>query len=270
MKKPPPERFIAHNRLKRKNRRVSNRLVFDTPLTRKVTVEIFLEQMADFMAGQYDIKPPPPPGDLGDVIRQLDPETLALTILVPVFDAIGRGWHEGASEETKSTKQIGRYLHGQAMLRKLDLTDSAAAEAVRLGRKPTWKFLKPEWSDEELVRAGCWMIECAGMIGYFDYDERGFPEIRPQWQTAIDEIADEMLVAGQVHQPRLTPPSDWTGWRNADGVTFISDWQPEIKAAIEAAFAAGSFEHADGRQRAQACAPQNQSPDPRAGRGICC
>jgi hypothetical protein len=242
---------IARNRLKRRDGYVSNRLVFGTPLTRKVTVEIFLEQMADFMAGKFEVKPPTPPGDLGDVIMQLDPEVLALTILVPMLGAIGRGWEEGKSEEMKAAQQIGRYLHDQAMLHKLDLTDAAAAEEVRLGRKPAWKFLKPEWSIEELVRAGNWMITCAGMIGYFDYDDRGFPAIRPQWQAAIDEIADEMLHRAPVHLPHLSPPPDWTGWHTKydDGThaNFVSDWQPETKVAIEAAFAEPArFEHADG------------------------
>ena len=235
------ERQIARNRLKRRGGRVINRLVFDTPLTRVVTREIFLGQMADFMAGKFDDKPPECPGDLGDVIKQLDPETLALTILVPFLDAIGRGWKEGASEEMRAALQIGRYLHNQALLHKLDLTDSAAAEEVRLGRKPAWKFLKPEWSDEELVRAGEWMIQCAAMVGYFENDERGLPAIRPQWQAAIDEIAAEMLYHAPVHLPHLSPPPDWTGWQNnyADGThaTFVCGGQPETRAAIEAAFA---------------------------------
>ena len=233
---------IARNRLKRRDGYVSNRLVFGTPLTRKVTVEIFLQRMADFMAGKFEVKPPTPPGDLGDVIKQLDPETLALTILVPILDAVGRGWEEGKSEEMKASQQIGRYLHDQVTLHKLDLTDSAAAEEVRLGRKPAWKFLKLEWSVEEQVRAGNWMIVCAGMIGYFDYDDRGFPAIRPQWQAAIDEIADEMLHRAPVHLPHLSPPPDWTSWHTQydDGThaNFVSDWQPETKVAIEAAFAA--------------------------------
>ena len=204
------DRFVARNRLKRKDRSVSNRLVFGTPLTRKVTLKIFLDQMADFMAGNYDVKPPPYPGDLGDVVKQIDSETLALTILVPVFDAIGRGWKEGVAEEMEAALQIGRYLQDQVMLHKLDLTKKAAAEEVRLGRKPAWKFLQPEWGIEELVRAGSWMIECAAMIGYFDYDERGFSAIRPQWQAAIDEIAAEMLQRSQISLPHLTPPPDWT------------------------------------------------------------
>jgi hypothetical protein len=236
------ERQIARNRLKRRDGRVVNRLLFDTPLTRVVTRKIFVEQMSDFMAGKFDDKPPECPGDLGDVIKQLDPETLALTILVPFLDAIGRGWKEGASEEMRAALQIGRYLHSQVILHKLDLTDSVAAKDVRLGRKPAWKFLKPEWGDEEIVRAGEWMIMCAGMIGYFDYDERGFPAIRPQWQAVIDQIAEEMLHNAPVHLPHLSPPPDWTGWHNnyADGThaTFVCGGQRETQAAIEAAFAA--------------------------------
>jgi DNA-dependent RNA polymerase len=251
LRSPAEERFIARNRLKRRGRYAGNRLVFGTPLTREVSLKVFLGQMADFLAGKLDNKPPAPPGDLGGVTKQIDPETLALTILLPIFDAIGRGWKEGASEEAQAAIKLGRALHDQALLHKLAPPD---AQKVRLGRRPLWRFMKQapdgkvrlDWNDEELLRAGCWMLECASLVGYFGPDERGFPAIRPEWQEAVDKIADEMLRRSPMDLPLPSPAPDWASWRAADGATFVRDWQPETRVAIGGAFAGGKFEHAAG------------------------
>src|SRR5215470_1848902 len=83
-------RFARRSRLTTKEGRPH--LFFNSPLGRKATLDLFLEPMVRFLAGEYDDKPYPPPGDLGEIVGRLDPHELALAILVPLLDEIARGW----------------------------------------------------------------------------------------------------------------------------------------------------------------------------------
>ena len=175
------EQFNRRNELKAMGRRKRRRLYCETPVGQKVTVDLFLEPMAEFMAGKRDIKPPAPPADLGELVNQLDLHTLALVILVPLLNLISQRWslRDDPSWEMQQCKQMGQYLRDQVALKKLDLSpeknDRALAKQIRRGRKPKWKFLKSDWTDPECVVAGGWMLECASTLDYFDVDGHGRP-----------------------------------------------------------------------------------------------
>src|SRR5262249_27012123 len=64
------ERFARRNKLSNGKRRP--RPFCGTPLGRKVTAELFLKPMADFMAGNLNDKPPSAPGDLGSIVYKLN------------------------------------------------------------------------------------------------------------------------------------------------------------------------------------------------------
>jgi hypothetical protein len=151
-----------------------------TPVGRKVTSELFLEPLADFLSRKLEEKPEPPPGDLGSSIARLDPQTLALIALTPILDGCERNWNEfddSDSAEAAVCIKIGQYLDDRLALEKLETSDNKddrrIATQIRRGRKPALKFLEPEWGPKECHAAGFWLMQCAMSLDYFGIDERG-------------------------------------------------------------------------------------------------
>ena len=87
-------------------------------------------------------------------------------------------------------------------------------------------------------------------LSYFELDEDGLPTIAPAWKTAFDETREQMMLRDPAILPHFQPPPDWTSWRavyeGRIGANFVSDWSPDTKEAISAAFAQPDFEHARG------------------------
>jgi DNA-directed RNA polymerase len=244
------ERFKRQNRLKGRN------LVYcGTPLGKRVLVE-FIAPLADFLAGKLSEKPTKPPGDLGELLRPLDPQKLALIVLAPLLDSINRGWtgDDTDSAEMLLVKKIGEYLRHRLIVEKLltseDKADRIAAKVIKKRGKRAWRFLSADWDSPHYVRAGHWLLQQALALEYFTITEAGFPAIAPEWQAVIDGIADALLLAEPYILPHLKPPPDWTGWRTEYGdrlgADFVRDWRPETRAAITKAFEDPDFEHARG------------------------
>jgi hypothetical protein len=97
------------------------------------------------------------------------------------------------------------------------------------------------------VRVAHWLLQCALSLDLFDLNAAGFPIIAAKWQGDVDKIRADMLRRDQAHLPHTRPPPDWTGWRaqyhDHLSVTFVRDWRPQTKTAIEVAFQ-NDFEHA--------------------------
>jgi hypothetical protein len=247
-----PERFNHHNAEKAKERNRGPRIDVTTPAGHKIVTDVFLEPLAHFLAGKHEIKPSPPPADLGDIVSQLDPHTLAAVILIPLLDRTtgSRGWADTPSAEQKQCAILGKYLEAQIALKKLEASNPALAKQIRLGRKPPWKFrdhLQNGWTESECLGAGSWMLECASTLSYFDVDDRGLPVIAPDWQQYVDQQLEELMRRDPVFAPHLKPPPDWVGWHKEYEdrlqATFVRSWRPETRTAITAAF---PEEHARG------------------------
>ena len=227
-----------------------------TPLGSDVLGEL-IGSLADFLAGKLDDKPFPPPDELNRRFGQLsgDPfPAIALAILAPLVDHITRGWKntDDPLSEARVAEGMGRYLCDWLDLeerrRSPSKVDRWLFKQVKLGRKPRWQLFKSEWSPRECVAAGSWMLNCAGALTCFTFDDRGFPAFTPEWQDRIADLRNELLWANPVMTPHLTPPPDWSGWwaHYDDGLRqpFVRDWRIETRQNMEGAFAAGSFPHA--------------------------
>src|SRR5262245_57306118 len=60
------------------------------PLANGFTIESFIHPLAEFLDGKFEIQPPDPPGNLGELLAQLKIRKgdLALIALKPILDAI--------------------------------------------------------------------------------------------------------------------------------------------------------------------------------------
>jgi hypothetical protein len=103
-------------------------------------------------------------------------------------------------------------------------------------------FLKFDWSREETLYAGGWLVD-AVFLGsdLFVFDEDKMPIINPRLQPYIDRLREELLWRDPVLMPHTEPPPDWTDWRAHYGdrlsKTLVRDWRPETKQEIEEALA---------------------------------
>ena len=256
------ERFDRRNRLKTAKGRP--RPFVQTPFGRTVTLDVFLEPLTKFLAGELDERPPKPPSDLGELVYRLEPEALALAALSPILDSIYRRRLAKKKRGKKKTsarmllcKQIGEELRDRLELERL-LTSKLKADrkhgkAIRKAtgrarKRLVGEYLKSDWTNEDCVRAGDWLMQCA-MRCYFDKDKDGLPIIAPEFQEDIDRVREQMVWRDQVHMPHLSLPPDWTGpvirYDDRLGAKFVRDWRPETQAAISEAFR-GDFEHARG------------------------
>ena len=223
-------------RFNRRNRLVTAkgrpRLFLNTPHGQKLTRELFLEPLAEFLVGKLPEKSHKPPPFLRRLILQLDDyRFLALAALSPLLDAIYRGWDcDDPSVEAKFKLKLGDELYGRLYLEK------------------KVAYLLP-WSEKQRLRAGDWLLSQALALDFFDI-ENGFPAISAKWKPDVDRMREEMIWADPVHMPHLKPPAPWTGWwTNYDDrlrAKFVRDWRPETKAAITQAFGDPSWEHAKG------------------------
>jgi DNA-directed RNA polymerase len=209
-------RFEKRNQLRTKTNRPRQFVL--TPGGRNLTCD-FIEQLADFLAGKLEEKPDLPPKFLREPVQGLDPMVLALAALAPLLDGIFRGW---------------------------DRDDPSAGMKLKLkvGDDLRHRLKGTAWSAEQRIQAGDWLITQARNLDIFTPD--GTPWISDKWLPHIAQLRERMIAADPAYAPLLLPPEPWTGWEKpCEGfrATFVRDWRPETKAAINAAFLK-PFEHA--------------------------
>ena len=234
-------------------RRHRPRVFIETPLGRKVTFDVFLDPLADFLASKHATeKPNSPPGDLAHLIDLLEPRDLALCVLTPLLHSIWRHeWDQDEDPARALCQNIGEHLRDRLAAERAFWTriDERKTNG-RGGRAQAWKYLGPDWDPPHCVKAGHWLMQCAMSLDYFDYDDDGFPKIADHWKSDVDRIREGLLWRDPVLLPHKTPPPDWTGWRAEYGdklqKNFVRDWHPETKKSIEGAFRDPNFEHARG------------------------
>src|SRR5262245_50041107 len=183
------QRFERRNSLEKRGR-----VFCGTPLGRKATSELFLSPLADFMAGRLEEKPNEPPRWLRPLICDLDPAVLALMALAPLLNGVYGGWD---GDDTESAEMFLRLKIGT------ELRDRLALEKT--------PFTKEHWSENDCVRAGHWLMQCALSLSFFTINEYGYPEIAPEWQEDVDQIREDLLRRDPVLLPHDKPPPDWTG-----------------------------------------------------------
>jgi hypothetical protein len=258
------QRYAKRNRLTRNGRRV--RLFIETPLGRAVADD-FLKPLASFLAGEFGDKPTPPPGDLGQLVYhpKLRLEDLAIAVLSPLLDCIYRGWEgrDTRSAEMLLRLKIGRNLHDRFALMKLHTAHPKTrqkhiepqdehAAAIAEAKKHPWKFVEPDWTPRQCVKAGAWVLEQALALPCFTEvtPEQPFPKISPEWQEKIDQAREDLLRRDQVYLPHTNTPPDWVGYKTeyVDRVqaTFVRNSHHRTAESIAAAFGSGDFEHAKG------------------------
>jgi hypothetical protein len=123
-----------------------------------------------------------------------------------------------------------------------DKDDRAAARNARKKPRDAWSRLrsKSDWDNEQLVRAGFWMMmQCATVLNCFEI-KRGIPQIRTDCWIEADALSEELMWRDQVHAPHDKPPPDWTDpllqYDDRLQVRFVKDWRPETQEAIAKAF----------------------------------
>lgn len=215
--------------------------------------------LVEFLDGKLEIKPKPAKPWLRALIADCDlsSEELALMMLAPLLDAIDRGWkgRDGPSASMLVAKQMGASLRDrlafEALRKSSDKADRTAARNARKKPREMWKrlHLKRDWDNEQLVRAGHWMMtQCAMVLNCFIIKD-GVPEVRTDCRIEVDALREELMWRDQVHAPQDKPLPPWTGpvaeYSDRLRVSFVKDWRPEGQAAVAEAFRNGEAD-ADG------------------------
>src|SRR5262249_23052382 len=212
------ERFNRRNRLVTKW--ATPKPFCATPYGERVTLEIFIEPLAAFLAGKpetdngYRLIGDPvkkPPKWLRPLIADLnDYRKLALMGLSPLMDCMT--WDRNdPSADAKLKLRVGEEMEAQL----------AGTES---------------WDEDRRLRAGAWLTSQVLALDFFDLTDN-FPKISARFQPDLDRIREEMIRAHPVHMPVFEPPPPWTGWwMECPGrlrVPFVRrDWWPEHRATI--------------------------------------
>jgi DNA-directed RNA polymerase len=194
-----------------------------TPYGERVALEVFIDPLADFLAGNFPEKPQKAPTFLRPLIAGLnDYKKLALMGVAPLLDCMT--WdRDDPSAEAKLKLRVGAEMEAQL------------------------PYIGP-WTEERRLRAGAWLVSQALGLDLFAIVD-GFPEISPKWLPELERLKDQMIRAHPVHMPLFEPPPDWTGfWMEFPDrlrAAFVRrDWWPEHRAAIVEAFKDPNWEHA--------------------------
>jgi DNA-directed RNA polymerase, mitochondrial len=225
-----------------------------TPYVRRAegqaVCETLLPDLAAFMRSRE--APAPPKGGLSIVIRELEPEELALVALSSLLNAINqksrkrpRNKKKRSNAEMKLKLAMGRTLHEECLRKGLLKQNRKANKKVM----QAWKYREPSWSNEQYVQAGNWMLACVmqKLNGHFVRDRDGFPGVTEEHKEFVLRLRAELIDRNPVFLPTTEPLQDWTGWRSGgywdDGTrisaTFVRDSHPDMKKAIKRAFGKG-------------------------------
>jgi hypothetical protein len=115
-----------------------------TPVGRRVVSDLFLPELAAFLAGKLPERPTRLRGDVGALFAELCrscPDGLALAVLAPLLDCIKRGWdgHDTASWKMHLCRKLGREMRDRLALNTLLISD---VEANREAAKAIQKMMK--------------------------------------------------------------------------------------------------------------------------------
>jgi hypothetical protein len=212
------------------------------------------------------------PGGLGPILRQLPPEELAQTALIPLRHRIAIGWQRGKGVSKNKVhdwrrecvESIGRnlyelLLHKQMLATGVVVTDmrprlkppkkrhrrKPGEPARKRGRKPQADAIdltRAGWDAMGLHHVGYWLFVQAMRMPYFTYRRSrftGMPDIAPGWVGKEAAIRRRFVEADKDLLPLQEPPPDWVGMKNGR-LSFISGNHPECRAALTSAFERGA------------------------------
>jgi DNA-directed RNA polymerase len=187
-----------------------------------VALEVFIDPLADFLAGKLPDKPHKAPTFLRPLIADLnDYRKLAMIAVAPLLDTMT--WdRDDPSAEAKLKLKVGAELEAQLA------------------------FIAP-WSEKDRLKAGHWLISQALGLDLFSIVD-GWPQLADWLLPELERLKNEMVRAHPVHMPLFAPPPDWAGWwmeiPDRPRVPFVRrDWWPEHRAAIKEAFKNPDWEH---------------------------
>jgi DNA-dependent RNA polymerase-like protein len=194
------------------------------PYGERVTLEIFIPPLADFLAGKLEDKPHKAPTFLRPLIADLnDYKKLALMGVAPLLDCMT--WErDDPSAAAKLKLKVGAEMEAQMA------------------------FIAP-WTEEDRLRAGHWLVSQTLRLDLFDVTD-GFPKISAKWLPELEQIREEMIRVHPVHMPVFEPPPPWTDFfRKCPDrlrVPFVRGCWPEQRAAIEECLKDPNWEPARG------------------------
>jgi DNA-directed RNA polymerase len=253
----------------------------DRPFTATPTGRAFfrrytlLQNLAAHMRGP-DGKPPKKlrSKKLRKLIFLVDYETLALVAVAAPLNAIVAAHTEKVVSDRpdesiamKLALSVGRSLRDEIEMASLRARDKDSYRRV-MGAKSRRRAVSPhrelDWSNDVLVHAGTWLLNCAKECDLFEFERRKVGRNKllllkianDRWPD-IQEIRDELSLARPYYLPHLKPPPDWTSFRTEYGpdrlpATFVRDEHPDTVAAIKKAFENGKLErHASGVSNVQ-------------------
>jgi hypothetical protein len=141
-----------------------------------VTEDHFGPPLAALIRGDLDQKPNKPPAHLGQLLYLLDAETLATIGVAPLLDGWARGWDWKEQSLTTVCMDVGRHFGA---------------------------YIDKDLSEEDLVLADHWLVDCATTMSYFDYDAAGFPIVAPDWEHYVDACRKKERAPASHRKPRL-------------------------------------------------------------------
>ena len=199
-------------------------------------VKVLLDHLLPaFAKNIYAEGAPSPPRGLGPAIRGLSTDELALSALWPILRERNRR-HPYA--DTRLCMEIGRNVCDRRLLKKLDR--DKRSKIKRAPGKYAWRFLRPDWEDDDCITVGNWLVGCALRLDFFELDENNLPTIAAEHKPAVAKLYDDLVWRDPVYLPHKCPPPDWTGWRTWYGdrisATFVKSHYENTRPAIEAAF----------------------------------
>jgi DNA-directed RNA polymerase len=193
---------------------------------------------------------PPPPRGLEAILR-LSPEQLAFMALRALVNQIDAGFDPEAKNPARAfCQRLGGLLRDE-----LEFAGLYAAKPYVLAAKNKHAALAPfrqiDWSPDEKVAAGDWLLRLTEAMDCFEVGPDGFPRFTIDHRAAIQEATVQLVYRNPLYMPHLTPPPAWTGWRthydDKISATFVRTSHPATIDAIQTALAAGSMhEHVDG------------------------
>jgi hypothetical protein len=219
------------------------------------------------LAGKTDRTPTRPPGDLNLAIAKLSFEELAIAGMEPIVRGILRQWKYDDDEEPEEIKNLPVRVYkavGQHLNQRLAVLDLPAAAQECMGdqqmtmtpseylaeqqltkkgkaaKRKLMRYLKPQWDEEECIRAGFWLFDAVMKSGPFAHDEDGFPCIAPEYQSLFTELVEDLTWRSPVFLPFEQVPPPWEGFDNRYSgrlaATFVRKPGKETRDVFEEAF----------------------------------
>jgi DNA-directed RNA polymerase len=205
----------------------------------------------------------PPPEGLQAVIRQLEPQELAIVALGPLLHQIAVGPTAKKKRHRSSAVMqlkiaVGVVLHDKLITKNLLREDRGAYKRLMQAdnkHKVIWKWRKKRWPQRQYLLAGGWLFRCAMSLDIFGIDPEGFPCVTKEAEDCARQLLGELIWRKPAYLPSKEPLNDWTGWRAGgywdDGTRisapFVSRSDPETEAAVKRAFRNKSMkQHVDG------------------------